>query len=204
MVSGCLVALVALERRYPLRRSVEPRDRRDLRNLGVAAVTAVALRLTEKPVVDRLAEFVERRRWGLLQCRRLPAAVETTLALTVMDYTLYLWHVLLHRVPFLWRCHLVHHIDLDLSASTALRFHFSEMVLLVPWRAAQVLLIGVRPPILKPWQTATLIEILFRHFNLRLPCRLEEWIGNLLVTPRLHGIHHSTVRRRPSRTGRAA
>ena len=60
-----------------------------------------------------------------------------------MDYTLYLWHVLTHRVPFLWRFHAVHHVDLDLDASTALRFHFGELAVSVPYRAAQVVLIGV-------------------------------------------------------------
>src|SRR6187397_1504896 len=52
-----------------------------------------------------------------------------------MYYTLFMWHVLTHRVPALWRFHRVHHLDLDLSATTALRFHFVEMALSVPWRA---------------------------------------------------------------------
>ena len=63
----------------------------------------------------------------------------------LLDYTLYVWHVLTHKVPVLWRFHEVHHADRDLSASTALRFHFVEMVLSVPWRAAQVLCIGAGP-----------------------------------------------------------
>ena len=194
LVLGSLAALIALERLRPLRRRVEPRNTRDLRNLTLAVTTGIALRVAEKPVVEKLADFVARRRWGLLQRRTLPVAVETALALALMDYTLYLWHVLLHRVPLLWRCHLVHHVDLDLSASTAIRFHFSEMVLSVPWRAAQVVLIGVRPPILKAWQTATLIEVLFQHSDLGLPLRVERALQWLVVTPRLHGIHHSSVR----------
>jgi sterol desaturase/sphingolipid hydroxylase (fatty acid hydroxylase superfamily) len=35
---------------------------------------------------------------------------------------MYVWHRLNHRVPWLWRFHLVHHTDLDLDVSTALRF----------------------------------------------------------------------------------
>jgi sterol desaturase/sphingolipid hydroxylase (fatty acid hydroxylase superfamily) len=193
-VLGSLAALIALERYRPLRRRVEERNARDLRNLALAATTGIALRIAEKPVVEPLAELVARRRWGLLQWRRLPVAIEAALALALMDYTLYLWHVLLHRWPFLWRCHVVHRVDLDLSASTAVRFHFAEMVLSVPWRAAQVLLIGVRPPMLKAWQTATLVEVLFQHSNLRLPLRVERALQWLVVTPRMHGIHHSSVR----------
>ena len=194
LLLGGFVALAILERRHKLRRSVEPRNRRDLRNLGLAVTTAIAIRLADRPITDRLAELVERRRWGLLPRLRLPAAAEAALALALMDYTLYLWHVLLHRVPLLWRCHLVHHVDLDLSVSTAIRFHFSEMVLSVPWRVAQIVLIGVRPPLLKAWQTATLGEVLFQHSDLRLPPGLEQVLGYLIVTPRMHGIHHSSVR----------
>jgi len=62
-----------------------------------------------------------------------------------MDYSMYLWHVLEHKVPAIWRFHAVHHADLDLDASTALRVHFGELAASSPWRAAQILVIGVTP-----------------------------------------------------------
>ena len=96
------------------------------------------------------------------------------------------------------RFHQPHHVDLDLDASTALRFDFAEMVVSVPWRAAQVVVIGVSPLALSVWQTATLVEILFHHSNVELPIGVERWLCRLIVTPRLHGIHHSTV---PEETG---
>ena len=116
----------------------------------------------------------------------------TTIAL--MDYTLYCWHVLLHRVPWLWRTHEAHHIDRDLDASTALRFHFAEFLASVPWRCAQVALIGVGPNALALWQRLTAIEVLFHHSHLRLPRPLERALSAIVVTPRMHGIHHSIVR----------
>ena len=194
LVLGTCAALVTFERRRPLRHNIEPRGRHDLRNLTIAATSVIALRIAEKPLVDRIASVVERRRWGLLQRSNFSPAIETVAALALLDYTLFLWHILLHRVPLLWRCHLAHHVDLDLTASTALRFHFAELVLSVPWRAAQIVLVGVRPRALKLWQTATLMEILFHHSNLRLPGKFERWLGWVIVTPRLHGIHHSTAR----------
>lgn len=101
------------------------------------------------------------------------------------DYTLYLWHILLHRWPFLRRFHLAHHVDLDLTATTVVRFHFGESLLSVPWRAAQVLLIGVSLAALRLWQTAALVEILFHHSNLRLPRAIERALCRILVTARL-------------------
>ena len=194
IVAGA-AALIALERRYPLRRSVERRSGHDARNLGVAALAAIAVQLAERPCVAPLAAIVERRRWGVLKQLPLPPWLEAPLAVILMDYTLYLWHVLTHRVGWLWRFHLVHHVDRDLTASTALRFHFGELLLSVPWRAGQIAAIGVSPATLRLWQTLLLLSILFHHSNLRLPPQTERRLAGFIMTPRLHGIHHSTVRR---------
>jgi sterol desaturase/sphingolipid hydroxylase (fatty acid hydroxylase superfamily) len=97
-------------------------------------------------------------------------------------------------VPLLWRFHLVHHADGDLDASTALRFHFGEMALSVPWRALQVIVIGADPGALGLWQALLVPSILFHHSNVRLPIGLERALVRVLVTPRMHGIHHSTYR----------
>jgi sterol desaturase/sphingolipid hydroxylase (fatty acid hydroxylase superfamily) len=110
-----------------------------------------------------------------------------------MDYTLYIWHVLMHRVPFLWRFHLPHHVDLDLDASTAVRFHAGELAIATGWRALQVTLIGVSPLSLSVWQTFVLLSVLFHHSNVRLPIQFEEKLVRIFVTPRMHGIHHSTI-----------
>src|SRR5688500_7423010 len=163
LLVGALAALVWLERRRPLRRETEPKAERDLRNLTVAGVSAAALALTESPLARRLTALVERRGWGLLKMARLPVGLEVVLASVLLDYTLYLWHVLTHRAPWLWRFHRVHHADLDLSATTALRFHFAELVLSVPWRAAQIVVIGVSPRSFSAWQTALFLSVMFHH-----------------------------------------
>lgn len=194
LILGAAAGLMLLERRHPLRRATLPPDARDLRNFAFAAAAGLTVRMVETATVAPLAAFVARRRWGLINRLPLPHGVRRALALALMDYTLYVWHILTHRVPLLWRFHLVHHADRDLSASTALRFHFGELALSVPWRALQVMAIGVDPHTLKLWQQATLISILFHHSNLRLPHAAERVVSSLVTTPRLHGIHHSTRR----------
>ncbi len=198
LVAGTYGTLLWLERRRPLRRAVESKVVRNGRNLTMAALSAGALHLSEQPVTRPLTSWVLRRRVGLLQRRALPAWLEVPLAVVLLDYTLYLWHILTHRVPLLWRFHQVHHVDLDLDASTALRFHFGEMVLSVAWRAGQVVVLGVSPLALSIWQTATLLEILFHHSNVDLPIGAERALNRWIVTPRMHGIHHSIV---PDETG---
>jgi sterol desaturase/sphingolipid hydroxylase (fatty acid hydroxylase superfamily) len=193
LVAGTFLTLAILERRRPLRRSVEPALQRTGRNLAIAALGAIAVQVAEMPIVAPAAAAVERRRWGVLKRLRLPVWLEVCAAVLLMDYTLYVWHVLTHRVPGLWRFHAVHHIDLDLDASTAVRFHFGELTLSTPWRLAQVVLIGTSPLALSIWQTGLLMSILFHHSNLELPLAIERRLGRVFVTPRMHGIHHSQV-----------
>ena len=191
---GALGTLVVLEQKYPLRRQTQSKLRRSIRNLAMAAIAGASVSVAQKPLVEPLSRLVERRRWGLLKIVPLPRPVETLMAVVLMDYTLYIWHWLTHKSPFLWRFHEAHHVDLDLDTTTAIRFHFGEMLLSVPWRAAQVFLVGVSPRALSIWQTLTLVQIIFHHSNLRLPVELERQLALVIVTPRMHGIHHSIVK----------
>src|SRR5688572_25997853 len=194
LAAGTFLTLAILERRRPLRRPVEPSLQRTGRNFAIAALGAIAVQVAEMPIVAPAAAAVERRRWGVLKRLRLPVWLEVAAAVVLMDYTLYLWHVLTHRLPGLWRYHAVHHIDLDLDASTAVRFHFGELTLSTPWRAAQVVVIGTSPLALSIWQTGLLMSILFHHSNVELPLVMERRVSRVFVTPRMHGIHHSHVR----------
>jgi sterol desaturase/sphingolipid hydroxylase (fatty acid hydroxylase superfamily) len=196
LVLGALGVILVLEVVRPLRRTQrESKLRRDTRNLAMSALSAAAIRYTEKPLTAPLTKRVQEGRLGLLPKLELHPAVEVAAAVLLLDYTLYLWHVLTHKVPFLWRFHRVHHADLDLTTTTAARFHFMEMMLSAPWRAAQVALIGASPRSLTLWQTLTTAAILFHHSNVRLPLALERLLCRVLVTPRMHGIHHSIVER---------
>lgn len=191
LVLGAFVILNSQERRRPLRRRVEPDVRHGTRNLVIAGFGALSVVLCEAPVIQPLTKLVQRRRWGLLGALRLPPLFEAALALLLMDYTFYVWHVLLHRAPLLWRFHAVHHVDRDLDTSTALRFHFGELIASIPWRSAQVALIGLTPRTFAMWQVWFALCVMFHHSNLRLPISWERRINRILVTPRMHGVHHS-------------
>ena len=99
-----------------------------------------------------------------------------------------------HVAPFFWRFHLVHHVDRDMDASTALRFHFGEHALSIGWRLLQVVAIGPSPVAIWIFHALLVVSIVFHHSNTRLPARLERLLVRLVVTPRMHGIHHSDWR----------
>lgn len=193
LIFGAFTVLTVLEKKRPLRRQIEPKWLNFSRDLAIASTAAGAVALLEKPVTGKLTRLVDEKRFGLLKIFRLPETLESAFAVILLDYTLYLWHVLTHKLPFLWRFHKVHHADLDLTAATAVRFHFGEMTISVLFRAGQILLIGVSPKALKIWQNLLLLSVFFHHSNVRLPVRFEKTLQKLIVTPRLHGIHHSIV-----------
>jgi sterol desaturase/sphingolipid hydroxylase (fatty acid hydroxylase superfamily) len=191
IIGTWLGVLVWWERHHALRRTVDSKVKRDVRNMAVAALAGAVVQFVEVPVAFGLAQQVQEKRWGLIQQLPLLPFARVIVAVVLLDYTLYLWHVLTHRVPLLWRFHEVHHVDREMDATTALRFHFGEVAISVLFRAAQVLTIGPAPIAVASWQVFLFLCILFHHSNLRLPLGLERRLARLIVTPRLHGIHHS-------------
>lgn len=187
-------ALFLLEKRRPLRRQAQAEPQRTTRNLVMGASSMAVVALLQRPLVDRLTALVVERRLGLAQRLPLPAWARDAVAFLALDYTIYVWHVLTHKVPFLWRLHLVHHLDLDMDTTTALRFHVVDMALSIPWRAGQVLVCGASPRALALWQSFFFTSVLFHHSNLRLPWLVERRLARVLTTPRMHGIHHDAVR----------
>jgi len=188
-----LAALFVVETRAPLRRRVRPRAERLAVNAVVAIAAALVVRLAVVPVGLAVAGAAERGGFGVLHWLAAPAAIAWTAGLLLLDYTMYLWHRLNHRVPVLWRFHLVHHTDLDLDVSTALRFHAAELLLSCGWRAAQVAAIGPPIALVPVFEMVFEAATAFHHSNWRLPPALDRTLASILVTPGMHGIHHSTL-----------
>lgn len=165
-----------------------------IRNLVMGAGSIAVVNFIQRPLVDPLAAHVREQRSGVAQRIDGPEWLQDAVAFLLLDYTMYVWHFLTHKVPFLWRFHLVHHIDLDLDTTTALRFHAADMAISIPWRAGQVAICGASPRALLLWQSFFFVSVLFHHSNMRLPLALERRLVRVLTTPRMHGIHHSMVR----------
>ncbi len=187
--------LFVAEAKRQLRKRTRPKTERLQENASVAALALPALRLLLLPCMYAAARQAAKARLGLLNWVSLPAWVRYSLGFLLLDYTNYLWHVLLHKSDLLWRFHNVHHIDLDLDLSTAWRFHIGENIASVPYRSAAIALVGA------PAQLVLFYELIFEgctafhHSNLRLPYKTEEKLCRVMVTPRMHGIHHSIVAR---------
>lgn len=187
---GAVGAIALAERVRPLRQRTLPVAPRVARNLAMGALCQVMIAAVESPATRAVAGRNAQQGRGL-QHRLGGGALGKTAALLAMDYGFYWWHVATHKVPLLWRLHRVHHIDPDMDASTALRFHFADMLVSLPWRLVQVRLAGLDPAMLGLWQRFFLLSVLFHHSNTRLPPVWERRLSLLVTTPAMHGLHHA-------------
>ena len=187
--------LFLLERCFPLRKSRYSLVTRLIVNVAISAFTFIAAIGLVQPAARWALHWSAEKPFGLIHLAVLPASAEFTLSFLLMDLAFYYWHLANHRVPFLWRFHNVHHIDPDLDVSTAFRFHFGEITLSSAFNVIQVSLIGISPWAFAIYQLAFQAEVVFHHSNLRLPIGFERLLSKIIVTPRMHGIHHSQVRR---------
>src|SRR5436190_11152818 len=189
------VALFLLERFLPLRRRCSSLLPRVILNLIISAAAFAVAAILVRPAAITTLNWATQKPFGLVHLIALPPALGFIASFLLMDLTFYWWHLANHRIGFLWRFHNVHHIDPDLDVSTGFRFHFGEVTMSAAFRVVQVLFIGISMPAFAVYELVFQANTLFHHSNLRLPIRLERLLNKVLVTPRMHGIHHSQVQR---------
>lgn len=192
---GVLILMVALESLFPARDRVQKRSARWLTNFGMVVIDTLAIRIVFPIIAVGVALWAEAQGVGLLNVISLPVWAKVTLAIICLDLIIYWQHVAFHRIPMLWRLHKVHHVDRDLDATSGLRFHPVEIVLSMLIKMAAVLALGAPVLAVIIFEIALNAFALFNHANVRLPQWGERPLRMVLVTPKLHRIHHSIIER---------
>ena len=141
-----------------------------------------------------VSAWAEARGIGLLnRVEGLGAQAWLALPITIlgMDFVSYVWHRANHRIALLWRFHQVHHSDTDFSATTAVRFHFGELLLALPLRLAAVIVLGVSIPGVIVFEVLFAFANFLEHGDIDLARWIELPMSYLFITPALHRRHHS-------------
>ncbi|WP_243147268.1 sterol desaturase family protein [Scytonema sp. UIC 10036] len=193
IVTAVFVILFLLERIFPLRLQKHSLINRLFINSCVIALAFAANATVVQPTAQFMLQWTHLQSFGLVHLVALPTAIKSVIAFLLMDLTYYYWHRANHRFLFLWRFHNVHHIDPDLDISTGFRFHVVEIVLSAGLRVFQIALIGISLGTYILYELVYQANTLFHHTNIRLPIWTERWLNTILVTPRMHGVHHSQV-----------
>lgn len=189
------IIMLAWELLAPRRNPSVSKPLRWLNNLGLFALNTLVLRLLFPAAAVGIALSVGEMGWGLFNLLTLPFWFEFVAAVLLLDLAIYLQHILMHRVPLLWRLHRVHHADLDIDLTTGSRFHTIEIIVSMLIKAVVILLLG--PALIAVLVFEVLLNgmAIFNHANVSLPPAVERVVRYLLVTPDMHRVHHSTVKR---------
>lgn len=193
--AGVLVAMAVWELLAPRRHLTVRKTPRWASNLGLVVLNTITARLLIPVTAVAAAGLAESRGWGVLHVVDWPRWWEMLIAIAALDLAIYLQHVMFHAVPALWRLHKVHHADLDLDVTTGLRFHTLEILLSALIKLAAVLVIGPSPVAVVVFEVLLNATSMFNHSNVRLPSGLDGWLRWLVVTPDMHRVHHSVIRR---------
>lgn len=192
--SSVLIVMAIWESLAPRRERVASRWRRSVNNLLLVMVASLLVRMTPALSALAAAEWATQAGFGLLNLWNGNDWLKFVFAVIVLDMLVYGQHVATHRLSILWRFHRVHHTDLDLDATSGVRFHPVEILLSMGLKVIAVCLLGVATEAVLVFEILLNATSVFNHANVRLPVTCDRFLRWLLVTPDMHRVHHSVLR----------
>lgn len=187
------VAVALAEWRFPRKNRVQTRAERWRINIGILVLNVIAQRLTVGAAAFATALYAQQNGWGLFNYLGWPPALEYVLAFLILDFAIYLQHVMSHALPAFWRLHQVHHADLDVDVTTGTRFHPLEIIISMVYKAALVAALGVDPWVVVLFEAVLNAAAVYTHGNIRIPERIDQALRYLFCTPDMHRVHHSVL-----------
>ena len=188
-VFALMLILESFIARHP---TVDSKPRRLGMHLGLSGLNTLLIKfIFIGGAAVGAAEVAESKGWGLFNILDWPYELEFLLVVIILDFAIYLQHMVVHKVPLFWRFHVVHHSDLDLDVSSGLRFHPIEILASMFYKIVIIYILGPIPIAVLVFETILNGMALFSHSNIALPARLDFLCRKLIVTPDMHRIHHS-------------
>jgi len=191
-VFACVLILISIwESLAPRRTRVVSRWRRSINNLLLVSLDAFFVRVIPSLSAVAAAKWATQYHVGLLNQLDVPGWFGGIIALLALDLLIYGQHVATHRLPILWRFHRVHHADLDLDATSGLRFHPVEILLSTCVKVVAVAVLGAGMEAVILFEVGLNAAAIFNHGNIRLPTWCDRGLRWVIVTPDMHRVHHS-------------
>lgn len=191
IAAAALLALWLIESLAPMYHAARDRALHAARNLALGAANGVVATVLLVLVTVAIIEVCRAAGFGLLRWVEMPIVARWATALIALDLTHYAAHIAFHKMPALWRVHAVHHHDTDVDVTTAARFHPIEIAAQCFAMLPAIALLGLSLPQVVTYEAALVAASMFHHANIRMPRRLDRAARWLVVTPRMHWVHHS-------------
>ncbi len=154
-------------------------------------MNTLVLRLLIPTAAVGLALAGEANGWGLFNLVAVPTWVAVVSSVVLLDFAIYLQHVMVHAVPAFWRLHRMHHADLDFDVTTGARFHPIEILLSMVIKMAVVAALGPPAVAVLIFEVLLNASSMFNHGNVSLPPAIDRLLRWIIVTPDMHRVHHS-------------
>ena len=162
-----------------------------INNIGIVFLNSFLLRIIFPPAAVGMAIFAQKHGWGFFNYMQLSHKIVVFSSVFILDFAIYLQHVMFHAIPVFWRMHRMHHTDLDFDVTTGIRFHPFEIVLSMLIKCTVIALVG--PPVLSVIMFEVLLNStsMFNHSNVRILGGIDRVLRWVMVTPDMHRVHHS-------------
>jgi len=190
---GVFAVMTLWELAAPRRKLTVSKSQRWITNIGIIALGTVLVRLFFPIAAVGTALIATEKGWGLFNLLDWPVWAEIALTVVLLDFAIYIQHVLFHAIPVLWKLHMVHHADLDYDVTTGARFHPIEILLSVAIKMAVVVLIGAPAAGVVLFEVILNATAMFNHSNVKIPTGLDSVLRLFIVTPDMHRVHHSDI-----------
>ena len=128
---------------------------------------------------------------GIIHIFNLPIWADVIISLLLLDLIgAYLVHFIQHKVPWMWKFHLVHHSDMNVDVTTGLRHHPGETVFRIIFTFIGVFVSGASIGMVMLYQSLSVLFAHITHANISIPKKIDVILSYVLVTPNMHKIHH--------------
>ncbi|WP_394197216.1 sterol desaturase family protein [Litoreibacter albidus] len=195
--AGLFALFAAVEAFAPRRNRTQTRKARWTTNWAIIILDTVTLRAMAVflPLLAVGAAYdASSKGWGIFNTLNWPVWIEVVLAILILDFAIWAQHLITHKVPLLWRLHQIHHADVDIDVTTAIRFHPIEIGLSMLLKIGLVYALGPAAVAVILFEIILNGTAMFNHANIKLPLRLDAVLRRVLVTPDMHRVHHSVHR----------
>jgi sterol desaturase/sphingolipid hydroxylase (fatty acid hydroxylase superfamily) len=189
--AGVFLVMALAEFGAPRRDMGHGRGRRWITNMVIVLIDTLAVRLIFPLAAVGVALWADANGIGLFNVLGVPGWLAGIVCFLALDLAIWAQHLAVHKVPVLWRVHRVHHADVDIDVTTALRFHPIEIVLSMVWKMIVVVALGAPPLSVFLFEVVLNGMAMFNHANFHIPARLDRVLRTILVTPDMHRVHHS-------------
>ncbi|PDS21838.1 sterol desaturase family protein [Flavobacterium branchiophilum] len=155
-------------------------------------ITTIVVNFILAFILIMASSWVTQQHLGLLAVLGIENIwVYTVMGLLLMDFIgAYLVHYIEHKVPVLWRLHLIHHSDPWVDTTTANRHHPGESVVRFVFTTMAVIVVGSPIWMVFLYQTLSVVATQFNHANVALPDKIDQFLSYFIVTPNMHKVHH--------------